>query len=357
MIFPKGEVVHKNLSTVYIDLFALLDTLKLEGFCGTIEMDFPEAKGFLFIDSGEIINGQIQTEEDTERVIGKEAVRTLLGFSKQRDGVLSIYRLPPEQVALIAKNLNQPLLFKELSTRFVRFDQFLQRLKEERLSGFIEVVTKERHPMGVLFFEEGEPIEMFTTPKTGASVFGRVSIPTFLENATNLGALFNVYGKKEQPQPTGKVEIEKADVGQILGKGAEEKRSEEGFDELLPLLQEFLSNSEKIVDTLSPKETFKKAFKKALIEKSEEFGFLDPFAGEFEYGNGTLRFSGEVGKEEFVKGFVESFRTTMIHLEDNLPQEKMVSLKMKAGIESFIETHRESLKRLAIEQALSSLTG
>lgn len=357
MIFPKGEAVHKNLSTVYIDIFALLDTLKLEGFCGTMEMDFSEAKGVLFIESGEIINGQVQTEKDTEMVTGKEAVRTLLSYSKQKDGVLSIYRLPPEQVALVAKNLNQPLLFKDLSTRFVRFDQFLQKLKEEKLSGFIEVVTKDRHPMGVLFMEEGESVEMFTTPKTGASIFGRISIPTFLENATNLGALFSVYGKKGAPQPEGKVENGKTDKSQIEGKGEEEKRREERFEELLPLLQEFLSNSEKMVDTLSSRETFKKTFKRALIEKSEEFGFLDPFAGEFEYGNGTLRFTGEVGMDEFVKGFVESFRSTMTYLEEELPKEKMVSLKMKAGIESFIETHRESLRKLNIDQAVSSLIG
>jgi hypothetical protein len=355
VIFPKGEVVHKNLSTTYTDLSALLDTLKLEGFCGTIEMDFPEARGFLFIDSGEVVNGEIRTGGDSGRVIGQEAARTLLAFSKQKDGVLSIYRLLPEQVALIANNLNHEILFKDLSTRFVHLDQFLLKLKEERHTGFIEVMTKERHPMGVLFIEGGEPVEMFATPKAGPSVFGRMSIPVFIENATQQGAFFNVYGKKGHSPQVEEIVTGKEESVPVEGEGGVPAEREEDFKEILLLFQEFLSSAERLVDGLSPEGTFKKGFKKALIEKSEEFGFLDPFAGEFEYLNGTIRFTGEAGREDFARGIIESFRSAMSHFEEELPKEKMVSLKLKAGIESFIEHHRESLKRLETEEIFSTL--
>jgi len=336
VIFPRGEVVHKNLSTTYTDLFALLDTLKLEGFCGTVELDFPDARGSLFIESGEIINGEVQTGGDSGNLIGKDAVRTLLSFSKQKDGVISMYRLPPEQVALISNNLNQPILFKDLSTHFVRFDQFLLKLREERHTGFIEVVSKDHHPMGVLFVEEGEPVEMFTTPKTGPSVFGRMSIPIFIQNAAQQGAFFSVYGKKGEPRLAGEVESDQKEEGPVDGGDPILAEREEGFRELLILFQEFLFSAERIVDSLSSKGTFKKTFKKALIERSEEFGFLDPFAGEFEYGNGTLRFTGEAETKDFVRGIIESFRSAVSHLEEELSKEKMISLKLKAGVESFI---------------------
>ncbi|MBM4277645.1 MAG: DUF4388 domain-containing protein [Deltaproteobacteria bacterium] len=355
MIFPKGEVVHKNLSTAYADLSALLDTLKLEGFSGTIEMDFPEARGFLFIDSGEVVNGEIRTGEDSGRVIGQEVARTLLAFSKQKDGVFSVYRLSPEQVALITNNLNHPILFKDLSTHFVRLDQFLLKLKEERHTGFIEVMTKEHHPMGVLFIEGGEPVEMFTTPKTGSSVFGRMSIPIFIENATQKGAFFNVYGKEGLPPQVEEIATDKEERILMEEEGGVPAEKEEGFKEILLLFQEFLSSAERLVDSLSSGGTFKKAFKKALIEKSEEFGFLDPFAGEFEYGNGTIRFTGEAGREDFARGIIESFRSAMSHFEEELPREKMVSLKLKAGIESFLAAHRETLRTMGIEDMISSL--
>jgi len=355
VIFPKGEVVHKNLSTTYTNLSGLLDTLKLEGFCGTIEMDFPEARGLLFIDSGKIINGEIRTGEDSGRVIGQEAARALLAFSKQKDGVLSIYRLLPEQVTLIAHNLNSEILFKDLSTHFIHLDQFLQKLKEERHTGFIEVMTKEHHPIGVLFIEGGEPVDMFTTPKTGHSIFGRMSIPIFIENATKHGAFFNVYGKKGLPPQVKEIVSDRGEGIPVEEEGGVPAEKEEGFKETLSLFQEFLSNAERLVDSLSPRGAFLKAFKKALIEKSEEFGFLDPFAGEFEYLNGTLRFTGEAGKEDFARGIIESFRSAMSHFEEELPKEKMVSLKLKAGIESFLATRREALRTQGMEDMISSL--
>jgi len=354
VIFPRGEVVHKNLSTAYTDLSALLDTLKLEGFYGAIEIDFPKARGFLFIDSGEVINGEIRLEAGSERVIGQEAIQTLLDLTEQKDGALSIYRLLPEQVTLLANNLKHEVLFNDLSTQFVRLEEFLLKLKEEKHTGFIEVIGKNHHPMGVLFIEGGEPIEMFTTPKTGPSVFGHLSIPAFIENVTQHGAHFNVYGKREDLPPVQEIVSDKKEGVPVEEDGAPVER-EEGFNEILGLFQELLSNAERMVDTLSSRGTFRKAFRKALIEKADEFGFLDPFAGEFEYGNGTIQFTGEAGKEEFAKGITESFRCALSSLEGEFPKEKMISLKLKAGIESFIEHHKESLKRLEAEEIFLTL--
>jgi len=354
VIFPRGEVVHKNLSTAYTDLSALLDTLQLEGFYGAIEFDFPKARGFLFVDHGEVINGEIRMGEDSERVVGQAAIQILLDFSVQKDGVISLYRLLPEQVILIANSLSHELVFKDLSTQFVRFEEFLLKLKEEKHTGFIEIMGKDHHPMGVLFIEGGEPIEMFTTPKGGPSVFGRMTIPIFIQNAAQYGAFFNVYGKKGISTQVEDIVTEKEEGVPVEEGGAPAER-EEGFEETLLLFHEFLSNAERMVDTLSSRGTFKKAFKKALIEKADEFVFLDPFAGEFEYNNGKIEFTGKAGKEEFARGITECFRSALTYFEEAVPKERMLSLKLKAGMESFIEHHRETLKRLNTEEILSTL--
>lgn len=354
MILPRGEVVHKNLSTAYTDLVALLEALKLEDFSGTVELDFLEQKGVLFIDSGEIINGEIQGREDSEKVTGKEAVKTLLAHSKRKDGVVNIFHLPSEKVALIASNLQHPLRFKELSTHFIRFDEFLRKLKEERHTGYIEIVTRDRQPMGVVFLEEGEPIDMFTTPKTGASIFGSITLPVFIENAMTQGALFSVYGKGGEGRRNNET-VSGAPANAVGRKGTDGEEEIEALQEVLLLFQEFLSNAEKVVESLTPKGTFKKVFRKAQIEKAEQFSFMDPFAGEFEYENGTIRFTGQAGQKEFAEGLIETFRSAIFLLEEELPKEKMVSLKLKAGVESFLESHTEALRRLDLDRGLSSL--
>jgi hypothetical protein len=219
-------------------------------------------------------------------------------------------------------------------------------LREDKHNGFIEVRTKEHQAMGVLFLEGGEPVEMFTTPESGPSVFGRKSIPIFVENAIKQGAIFDIY--KSQGKILKK-EIKEVKEKKVPGRGEELK-------ELIPILQEILSQTEKLVDGASRKKgLFNKIFKESLIEKSEEFTFLDPFAGEFQYREGTVHFIGEIGAKDFTKGIVECLVATLSGLEKELPKDKILPLKLKAGIESSLEQNKEALKQLGIEAITSSI--
>jgi hypothetical protein len=339
MIFPKGKVRHRDLLTSFTDLSALLSNLKSEGFSGTIEMEFPENSGILLIDTGEIINAEARGKGDSNRMVGSEAIQHLLSLSKQKDGLLNIYQFLPEQVATIAGNLQYEILFKELSTDFTRLDRLLLKLRDEKHHGFIEVFTKSHEAMGVLFLQEGEPIEMFTTSESGPSVFGRKSIPTFVENASKEGAIFNVFrtqGKTSQ---------------------AEEPVPAEADDLKEPLLifQEVFSKVENLVDRISQKGRFLSVFKKALLEKANEYPFLDPFSGEFEYREGKIQYAGEVKEEDFAKGMIECLRSTLYQLAQELPKNKIFSSQLKGEVAASLKSHQETVKRLGIEAALSSM--
>ena len=220
MILPRGEVVHRNLSTAYTDFPALLSTLKTGDFSGIIEIEFPENNGVIFVDAGEIINAEVKMKGNSKRIIDQEAVQTLLDLSNQKDGVINIGRLSPKQVAIVASNLQHEVLFKGLSTDFTRLDKLLLRLRGEKHHGFVEVMTKEHQIMGVLFLDGGEPVEMFTTPESGPSVFGRKSIPLFVENAIKQGAIFDVF--KSQ----GKI-FEEGSEGDKRDKGSKTRRRTE----------------------------------------------------------------------------------------------------------------------------------
>jgi hypothetical protein len=215
--------------------------------------------------------------------------------------------------------------------------------------------------MGVLFLEGGEPVEMFTTPESGPSVFGRKSIPIFVENAIKQGAIFDVYRSQGKVLKKEIKEVKEVKEGKEAKEAKEVKekrvtgRSEE-LKDLNPILQEVLSQAEKLVDGTSRKKgLFIKIFKESLIEKSEEFPFLDPFAGEFEYREGAIQFTGEVGIKDFTKGIVECLVAALSRLEKELPKDKILPLKLKAGIESSLDQHREVLKRLGVEPITASI--
>ena len=340
MIFPKGRVKHQNLMTAYTDLSALLSTLKTEGFSGTIEAEFPERRGILFIDSGEIINGEVKTESGANRMVGPEAIRYLLSVSNQKDGVLNIYQLSPEHVVILASNLQHEIVFKGLSTDFARIDRLLLKLKEEKHTGFIEVYTKSQKPMGVLFLQEGDPAEMYAISDSGPSVFGRKSIPSFVESATKEGAVLDVYRSlgRKPPIESVPVSVEK----------------EAGLKEMIQIFEEVLSRVERLVDRTAKKGTFLRIFKGSLIENSGKYPFLDPFGGEFDYREGMLQFSGTVEERDFAQGLGECLQTTLASIEEELPKSKMLPLKLRAEIESSLEPHRETIRRLRVESFIPS---
>jgi hypothetical protein len=349
MIFPRGEVLHKSLSTAFTDFPALLSTLKKGDFNGIIEIEFPDYKGIIFVDSGEIVNAEVKIGTDSRRIIGKEAIQTLMTLSNQKDGVINIYRLSPERVAIVVGNLQHEILFKGLSTDFTRLDRLLLKLREDKHNGFIEVRTREHQAMGVLFLEGGEPVEMFTTPESGPSVFGRKSIPIFVENAIQQGAILDVYRSQGKILKKEVKDVKEVREKKVPGRGEELK-------DLILILQEILFQADKLVNGTSRKKgLFNRIFKESLIEKSEEFPFLDPFAGEFEYREGTIQFNGDVGIKDFTKGIVEGLVATLSRLEKELPKDKILPLKLKAGIESSLERHNEVLKQLGVEPITSSI--
>jgi hypothetical protein len=229
-------------------------------------------------------------------------------------------------------------------------------LKEDKHDGFIEVLTKEKKALGVLFVEGGEPVEMFSIAESGPSIFGRKSIPAFVENVSKQGAILNVYksyGKifeKEKPVPESKPVVE----GRSVVESKPLAGGKEGLKELIPILQETLFTAEKLVDAASRNGTFIGTFKRSLIEKAETFGFLDPFAGEFEYQNGVIRFSGEAGEKEFTKGILECLNATLILLGKEFPKNKMLPLRLIAEIKSSLELHGDALERLGVKEVVSS---
>jgi hypothetical protein len=337
MIFPKGEIRHEDLSTAYTNLPALLSSLKTEGFSGTVEIEFPEIKGIVLLHSGDVINAEARRSSDSRRLTGQEAVRSLLAHSEQKNGLLSIYRWAPEKVSMMANNIQHEILFKGLATEFTRLDRLIMTLREGKHDGFIEIVTKGQRPMGVLFFQGGEPVDLFTTLEVEPEMVDRKMIPTFLENVVKQGAILNVY--KSQP---------KAAAAPV------EVKMEDGLKELMPILQDVLSRVERFVDGGSKKGNFIKAFKRALIERAGDYPFLDPFGGEFEYRDGTITFEGEARAKEFAKGIGESLRLALNYLEEEVPKNKTLFLKLRAGIESSLEEKRDQLKRLGVDSVVTS---
>jgi hypothetical protein len=277
-------------------------------------------------------------------MIGSEAVQYLLASINQKDGVLHISSLTPERVAVVVNHLQYEIVFKGLSMDYIRLDRFLLRLEKDKHTGFIEILAKEGQAAAFFYFEGGDLIEMFTASESGPSLFGQKSMMNFLENAVKEGAILNVY--KSQ----GKTLKEEKKASALEGAKSSEDRKK-----LILILQELLFKTEKTVDEISQKGKFIEIFKKSLIEKSNEFPFLDPFAGEFKYREGEILFESDAGDKNFAKGLMESLRTTFSSLEEEIPIHKIPYPRIRAEMESSLERHKEVVDRLGLDVMVYSM--
>ena len=108
------------------------------------------------------------------------------------------------------------------------------------------------------------------------------------------------------------------------------------------------------VDGISQKGKFLGAFKKSLLEKADRYPFLDPFSSEFEYRERKIQFTGDAVDKDLAQGILECLRITLLQLAKELPKNKILSLKLRAEIESSLKPYQETVKRLGIDAAFSS---
>jgi hypothetical protein len=63
-----------------------------------------------------------------------------------------------------------------------------------------------------------------------------------------------------------------------------------------------------VISRKKTKTNFTKLLKKKFVENAEEYAFLDPFAGEFDYSNRKIDFSGAASDKQLIDGVVNSIR-------------------------------------------------
>jgi len=338
MILPKGEVVHENLRTAFVDLNNFLQTVKEDNFTGYIQVSFWDYEGILFLEAGEIVNAFEETQG--KRKGGEEAVENIIRQSKQKDGRINVYRLVPEMVTIFASTSMKEATYKDLSTEFTSLDKLMDKLSKENHSGYIDIMLNDKKGGGIIFFQEGEVVEAAMSDEESAGVYGKDMLKKIITDVQKRGATFNVFrvGFERGSERTG--------IAQALD-----------LQGVIEIIQELMRNIESLVDGLSKhKGSFHDNFNKALVEKSEDYPFLDPFAAEFEYKNGKIAFSGKVPVETFVLGLRDCIDVTLDKIPLDIKKDEMYN-KIRSTLQPTIAKFGEKIDDLGLKSAMPELLG
>jgi len=339
MILPKGEMVHENLRTAFVDLNSFLQTLKEDNFTGYLQVSFWDYEGILFLEAGEIVNAF--EEAQGRRRGGEEAVENIIRMSKQKDGRINVYRLAPEMVTILASTSMKEATYKDLSTEFTSLDKLIEKLNKENHSGYIDIMLSDTKGGGIIVFQEGEIVEAVMSDEKSGEIYGKDMLNNIINDVQKRGATFNVYRAGLESRSSERTGITQS--SDLKG--------------VIEVMQEVIGTIESLVDgSTKRKGSFRDNFNRALVEKSEDYPFLDPFAAEFEYRNGDIKFSGKVTSEIFIRGVRDCLEVTLDKITAEIDRDELYS-KIRSNLQNTITKFGERIDDLGLKSAIPELLG
>jgi len=290
IVLPKEKPVLANLNIYYLDVEKLIEHYQGEIGCGGIFFKSPAAEGAIFFDQDEVIDAVFS--EKQMHLQGPEAVQKLMQAGGRDSLTVDIYRLPPEEVYYWSSISGAEKIYKDLSTEFTDLEKLIKKMSSEKLNGFIEVSIGGGRQSATIFLVNGKIIGgtfSWDRERTGKS---QTNHEHLIAKIRQTGAVFNVWRIPIAAMPDG-------GEGREAGKPASES--------VLAMLEEFLRIFENTVSADNKlKGDFHKLLKKKFVQNAEKYAFLDPFAGEFDYSDRRISFSGDAGGKELARGVVES---------------------------------------------------
>ena len=339
MILPQGEIVHENLRTAFVDLNSFLQTLKEDNFSGYIQVSFWDYEGVLFLETGEIVNAIEETQGTQSR--GEEAVENIILMSKQKDGRINAYKLDPEMVTILSSTSMREATYKDLSTEFTSLNKLIEKLGKEKHSGYIDIMLNDKKGRGMIFFQAGEIVEAVMTDEKSGDVYGKDILDNIIDNVQKIGANFNVYragieGGSERAGITQTVELQG----------------------VIEVMQEVMGAIESLVDGLGKRTgSFRENFAKAQMEQSEEYPFLDPFAADFEYKKGKIKFSGKVASSVVLaQGINDCIDITLNNISLEISKDELYE-QIRSTLQPTFKKLGEKIDNLGLKSIMPNFFG
>ncbi len=334
MILPKGRAEYENLNTSFVDFGGLIEDLKANGFTGYVKVSFWEYEGVLFVDNGTIINGVEETGR--AKSTGQQAVSGIMRQAEEKNGSVSVYALTADMVTMLASVLESELVHKDLNTDFSDLGQLVAKLQSEGHTGYVEVALKGGMGSAMILLRSGEIVESMLS--SGSEVLsGTQALPHIMEAASSVDAVFNVHRTALEGafENTGEIVVALE------------------LPQLLTVWQNVLATVERISDGHAGEGSFLDAFKDSLIESAEEYPFLDPFAGEFDYRDGLITYSGPAS-ERFSRALGRSLSTTVSRMADSLPSVDL-SADVRKGLAVVVEERADAIQRYGLIDTMPDL--
>jgi len=298
IIIPHAKPAIKNLNSFYLDMEKLIEHYQAELSCGGIHLKSHAAEGLIFFDEDTITN--VFFQEKNNLIDGIFARDELIRNLNVQNFMVSVYQIGPDKLHFWSNLSYAEDLYCDLSTDATALDDLVKRMNTENLTGYIDVAIKGTPDHGRILFNHGNIIGVTCSWQQDESSDTKQNLQRLILKSNNSGASFNV---------------KHIDLGRFQGNGGSSAAVTHTPAKVIAFLQILLSSLESLITAEKRIKTdFDTLLKKKFFEKADIYEFLDPFAAEVQYANGTFEFTGDTPLSQIVKGITES----VLELADEL---------------------------------------
>jgi len=290
IIIPREKPVVQNLNSYYLDIHRLLEHYQGELGSGGIHFKSPLAEGIIFFDEDTILNGIFHNKE--RQVEGSDAIDLLIEALSNNNFSVAVYKIDPARVYFWANLQNVEEYYKNLSTEFTDLEGLIQKMSSEKLTGYIDVSIQGQEEGGLIFFDNGSIIGCFCSWENGELNSTTENQELLILKSKESGGIFNVSRstlKENKSKGVLPKEVPKLQ-GQVLNM----------IEGLLIIFEKCVKGNKKI------KADFDTLLKRKFVDNADKYDFLDPFAAEFQYAEGKVKFTGKADDQRLAKGVFES---------------------------------------------------
>lgn len=292
MIFPRGTTLYENLNTSFAQLDALLAELQAMQFTGYAQLTGWEYDGVLLFDTGRIVNAW-ETAKEQQRT-GPNAAASIATKAKEKDNAINVYRLNPDVVQLLANLLSSEPVYKDLSNDLTPLDKLVAKLQSEKHTGSITAHWARGQDTATILLREGQVVECVWL--TGGKLLSdTATLEQVIQAASQAAVLLTIH---------------QADLARVYSADLDLAESF-ARPQTLAFWQTILNLVESVTDRLFKPGTFNLAFRRACVAHATLYPFLDPFAGEFEYRDGQVKFEGQATIARFNAGLRDGVTQTV----------------------------------------------
>lgn len=202
---------------------------------------------------------------------------------------MTVYHIDPEEVYYWAGIQTAEKIYKDLSTEFTDLEGLIKKMGSEKLTGYIDISIGSGEQKGFIYLINGKIRGGSCSRGNGMPSPSSEHQKLLIEKTKEQGGTFNVSRIAVNNLPADSTP---SDEGQV-----------QSAETVMEMMEALLVILETVVRENTKKKTdFQKLLKQNLVENADHFAFLDPFAGEFEYTQQRITFSGHASDRDLVQG-------------------------------------------------------